>query len=518
MGAPPDLRFQFSRIPVGQQLSGWGMAFRAAPGSLRVTFGLGPPNCIAAPKRRLPYLRSMTMDWHNCFSAQRLGAERSTVDPRTAFERDYDRLVFSAPFRRLQGKTQVFPLPERVFVHNRLTHSLEVVSVGRSLGTEVGARLAELPELAKHPQAQDFYRHQLRSVLSAACLAHDIGNPAFGHSGEEAISRYFIERESEADFRGQFTEAQWRDLSRFEGNANAFRLLTRDFPGRLPGGFQLTYTTLASILKYPCESTAQDKSKGKHRSKYGFFQSDRAAFEQLLQELPLGRQSEAPLAYYRHPFVYLVEAADDICYTVMDYEDGHRLGILSFEEVKADFLELLEAAATVDMSAVHRNLERLHQDANEAVAYLRAKVIGALVTSCVEVFMRERKAILAGNYSLSLTEGIPSLQELLAKISKKSFGRIYNHESVVKIELAGFEIMSGLIADLVEAVSLEPEQRQKRHQKLLDLMPRQYQVGLDGKGSPYEKIMGVLDYVSSMTDPYALELYRNLRGISISGL
>ncbi len=456
----------------------------------------------------------MALAWHNCFSAQRLGAERTTVDPRTAYERDYDRLIFSAPFRRLQGKTQVFPLPERVFVHNRLTHSLEVVSVGRSLGTEVGGRLAELPELAGHPEAQEFYRHQLRSVFSAACLAHDIGNPAFGHAGEEAISRYFLEREGDTDFSGQFTEAQWRDLTRFEGNANAFRLLTRHFPGRLPGGFQLTYTTLASILKYPCESTAQEKKAGKHRSKYGYFQSDTRAFEQLLEELPLERESAKPRAHFRHPFVYLVEAADDICYTVMDYEDGHRLGILGFEELKGDFLELLEAAGTVDMHSVQLHLERLRADEEEAVAYLRAKVIGALVTACVAVFMRERASILQGRYGQNLLDGVPPLQPVLRKIAQKSYQRIYKHESVVKIELAGFEIMSGLIKDLVEAVSLPAEKRQKRHKKVLGLMPRPYLV----EGPLYERIMGVLDYVSGMTDPYALELYRNLRGISIPGV
>lgn len=454
------------------------------------------------------------MEWHNCFSAQRLGAERTTVDPRTAYERDYDRLIFSAPFRRLQGKTQVFPLPERVFVHNRLTHSLEVVSVGRSLGTEVGRHLAELDELKGHPQAQEFYRYQLRTVLSAACLAHDIGNPAFGHSGEEAISRYFLEREGDTAFSGQFTEAQWRDLTRFEGNANAFRLLTRDFPGRLPGGFQLTYTTLASLLKYPCESKAQDKRKGKYRSKYGYFQSDAAAFDQLLKGLPLAQDSDQPRAHLRHPFVYLVEAADDICYTVMDYEDGHRLGIISFEELKTDFLELLSTAEAVEMPQVHRHLEQLRGDKEEAVAYLRAKVITALVNACVGVFWQERSTILAGQYGQSLLDGAQGFRDVLRKIEKKSYQRIYNHESVVKIELAGFEIMSGLIADLVEAVSLPAGKRQKRHAKVLGLMPPYCQV----EGPLYEKIMGVLDYVSSMTDPYALELYRNLRGISIPGV
>lgn len=458
----------------------------------------------------------MELTWTNCFSPKRYGDDRLPADARSVYERDYDRIIFSSAFRRLQNKTQVFPLPERVFVHNRLTHSLEVVSVGRSLGMIVGEALAQLSAVKEHPVAQDFYRNQLKSVLSAACLAHDLGNPAFGHSGEEAISKYFLDRERDPSFRAAFTDGEWQDLSHFEGNANALRLLSRQFNGRLAGGLQMTYTTLASILKYPCESLAQDKKKGKHRSKYGFFQAERKVFEAIIKEFPLDRDSAEPLAYRRHPFVYLVEAADDICYSIIDYEDAHRLGILSFDEVKDDFMLILDQDPKTDMPRLMRNLENLREDKNESVAYLRAKVINALVQACADAFIRQGEQMLSGTFKSSLLDSLPQFKNALSRIEKKSIGRIYNHDSVMKIELAGFKIMSGLIEDFVEAALLNPSQRQKRHQKVLALIPNQFQ--FDEEDRPYEKVMCILDYVSGMTDNYALELYRNLRGISVPGI
>ena len=457
------------------------------------------------------------MNWLDCYSSQRLGQERGSADPRSAYERDYDRIIFSSAFRRLQNKTQVFPLPEHVLVHNRLTHSLEVVSVGRSLGVLVGNALADQPEIAKYGEARDFYRNQLKTVISAACLAHDLGNPAFGHSGEEAISKYFKDRaQTDPQFQRKFTAAQWEDLVRFEGNANAFRILTREFEGRMKGGYQMTYSTLASILKYPCESVARNKKLGKHRSKYGFFQSDRAALEAVVKELPLKQDTREPLAYYRHPFVYLTEAADDICYNIIDYEDAHRLGIITYREVEEDLLALLETDREFEGDRVKRNLQSLRNDPNEAVAYLRAKSINYLVNCCAQSFLDNQDSILKGEFSSSLLGAVAGLEEPLRAIASKSVERIYNHESVIKIELAGFKIMSGLMEDLVEAALTPETDREKRHKKLLGLMPQQYKIR---ESDPvYEKMMSLLDYVSGMTDNYALELYRNLRGISVPGI
>lgn len=458
----------------------------------------------------------MELTWKNCYSPKRYGDDRLPADARSVYERDYDRIIFSSAFRRLQNKTQVFPLPERVFVHNRLTHSLEVVSVGRSLGMIVGEALADIPELKEDPKSQDFYLNQLKSVVSAACLAHDLGNPAFGHSGEEAISKYFLDRENDQGFRAAFSAGEWEDLTNFEGNANALRLLSRQFNGRLACGLQMTYTTLASILKYPCESLARDKSKGKHRSKYGFFQEERSVFEAIVKEFPLALDSTEPIAYRRHPFVYLVEAADDICYSIIDYEDAHRLGILTFDEVKEDFMQILEQDESTDINRLRRNLENLREDKNESVAYLRAKVINTLVRACADAFIAQRDVILKGEFKSSLLDSLSQFSNALSRIEKKSIGRIYNHDSVMKIELAGFKIMSGLIEDFVEAALLDPTKRQKRHQKVLGLIPNQFQ--FENNASPYAKVMCILDFVSGMTDNYALELYRNLRGISVPGI
>lgn len=458
----------------------------------------------------------MQMTWHNCYTSDRFGMEPDSEHVRSAFERDYDRIIFSSAFRRLQNKTQVFPLPEHVFVHNRLTHSLEVVSVGRSLGTMVGQKLAALPEVADKEQSVDFYINQLKNVVSAACLAHDLGNPAFGHSGEEAISKFFIDNGSKQDFRARFSTAEWQDLITFEGNANALRVLTRQFNGRLEGGYRLTYPTLASILKYPCESLGQIKKGPKHRSKYGFFQDDRKTFEDIAQKLHFKKDEDSPLSYFRHPFVYLVEAADDICYSIIDFEDAHRLGILSFDEVKTAFLALLEKNKDENMARVNSNLANLAMDPNEAVAYLRAKCINFLVQQCAEVFIANNEAILKGEFKGALLDGILDLKEALGHIQQVSVARIYNHNSVVKIELAGFKIMSGLIEDLVEAALLPKDDRKNRHKKLLNLMP--YQNQFSESDTDYQKVMCVLDYVSAMTDNYALNLYRNLRGISVPSI
>lgn len=458
----------------------------------------------------------MEMTWSRAFSQQRYGDERRSNDARNAYERDYDRIIFSSAFRRLQNKTQVFPLPERVFVHNRLTHSLEVVSVGRSLGVLVGEQLAALPELKNEPRAQDFYRNQLKTVISVACLAHDLGNPAFGHSGEEAIAKYFVEQAEQPAFRAHFSEGEWLDLTHFEGNANALRILTKSYPGRQPGGYQLTYSSLAALLKYPCESRARDKAKGKHRSKFGFFQSEKGVFEAMLQQFPLNVDSAEPLAYLRHPFVYLTEAADDICYNVIDFEDAHRLGILSYREVEESFMALLETDPKLQREGVERNLQQLRRDPNEALAYLRAKCINLLVERSAAFFIAEHQRILQGQLRSSLLGGLSEQAPALEQIGKRSVERIYNHESVIQIELAGFKIMSGLIEDFVEAAFLAPGQRQNRHRKLLSLIPAQY--AFAEQSERYTQVMAILDHVSAMTDNYALDLYRNLRGISVPGI
>ena len=455
------------------------------------------------------------MNWVNCISAKRTGYSYSTAPHiRSDYQRDYDRLIFSSAFRRLQNKTQVFPLPgSSTFVHNRLTHSLEVASVGRSLGSVVGEFIAE--KLGDNPEAQHFYQYDLKGVVGAGCLAHDVGNPAFGHSGEKAISNYFIQN-AEAVIGGQnlrsyFNKKEWSDLTDFEGNANALRVLTHHFKGKMEGGLSLTYTTLASILKYPCESVA--KTKAKHRKKYGFFQAEKFIFNEIVSDTNMYQEDDTPLAYFRHPFVYLVEAADDICYRIIDMEDAHRLKIISKEEIDDAFLNVITEANRPDnnIAKIKDTLFKL-KDANESVAYLRAKAINTLVNESADVFKANAAAIINGNYTSTLMDDVEAKCPSLNDIQKLSVSKIYDHHSVIKVELAGYKVMSGLLDIFVPAIlNASPSGIEK---KSLVLLPEQFVVS--SSASPYDKVMGVIDYVSGMTDDYAIEMYRNIMGIEIA--
>lgn len=458
------------------------------------------------------------INWNNCFSKERFGMKDIEGSARTEYERDWDRVVFSSAFRRLQNKTQVFPLPDEVFVHNRLTHSLEVASVGRSLGKIIGTHLYKLPSIDKDPEARGFYRNNLKNVIASACLAHDLGNPAFGHSGEDAISQFFKDNAGNEEFREKFTDREWADLVAFEGNSNALRILTKQFKGRVVGGYRLTYSTLGAILKYPCESSASLGSKGpKHRSKYGFFISDEKAFLDVVASLNMIKEpNQEFLIYKRHPFTYLVEAADDICYNIIDFEDAHRLGIFKTEEVVKIFSNLIKLNTKEDFNKVKRTLKQLSLDPNEGIAYLRAKAINFLTIRCSEIFLENQDKILRGEFEGDLISNIPEIQQAFKVIVDSSYKHIYNYKSVVKIEVAGFKIMSGLIEDFVNSALTKKEERQKRHKKILTLLPTQFE--FDESDTPYEKVMAIIDFVSGMSDLYALKLYRNLRGIEVPNI
>lgn len=459
----------------------------------------------------------MKITWNNCFSPSRYGIQKGKNDIRTEYERDWDRIIFSSAFRRLQNKTQVFPLPEEVFVHNRLTHSLEVASVGRSLGKIIGKKIALLEEIKDDDTARPFYRNSLKNVIASACLAHDLGNPAFGHSGEEAISKYFKKRdtikEEDIAFKKQFSTEEWKDLTTFEGNANALRILTFQQKGRVKGGFRLTYSTLGSILKYPCESVSSNK-KILHRKKYGYFKIDEDVFLDIAKELNLVKDKiESGISYKRHPFVFLVEAADDICYNIIDFEDAHRLGILSYKEVKNSFLKIIETNPKDDIEWVKKQAKSLKDDPNESIAYLRAKAINTLIYKTADAFWENREGILDGDYDISLIDSIPELESIMKKIENVSIKKIYNAKKVVQLEIAGFRIMSALVEDFVTSALTEKESREKEQNKILGLLPKQF--SFEESSSPYEKVMHIIDFIAGMTDLYALKLYRKLRGIEL---
>ena len=418
-------------------------------------------------------------------------------DDRTEFQRDYDRLIFSAPFRRLQNKTQVFPLPGSVFVHNRLTHSLEVSCVGRSLGNDVASQL-----LKKHPALVDSHISEIGSIVSAACLAHDLGNPPFGHSGEKAISTYFSEGQGMA-LKKELSPMEWDDLTHFEGNANAFRILTHQFEGRRKGGFVMTYSTLASIVKYPFSSQLAGK-----KSKFGFFLSEEADYQKIARELGIIQLSkpDEPLRYARHPLVYLVEAADDICYQMMDIEDAHKLKLLTHDETKGLYMLFFDEKRKKRIEEVCR----IVTDVNEQIAYLRSSVIGALIKECTRVFTENEKKILAGEFEGALIKHICSpLKEAYENCSAIALQRIYRSSDVLDIELAGFRVISTLIDLMINAVR-SPEKAYS--QLLINRVSGQYNVNAP---TLYGKIQAVLDYISGMTDVYALDLYRKIKGNSL---
>ena len=457
------------------------------------------------------------MLWSTCFSEESIAYPRKSDGIRSHFQRDFDRLVFSSPFRRLQSKTQVFPLPGSKFVHNRLTHSLEVASVGRSLGAMVGHYIAENLVDSNDVETKDFYKNHLAYVIASACLAHDVGNPAFGHSGEKAISNYFINHaNTEIDgrtLRSYFHESEWSDLVNFEGNANALRQLTKQYVGKHEGGLGLTITTLASILKYPCPST-EVNSKDKHRKKYGFFQADKEVFDVITQKLGFIKDPAGQETFKRHPFVYLVEAADDICYSIMDMEDAHRLGILSKEVVSSLFLKLINQV-TPDTHLTTVKRYQTIKDDNESISYLRAKLINVLVQSCYTVFIENHEGILNGSYNETLMSSldgqVPAMQELITL----SVEKIYRHPHVLEIEVAGYNLMSELLQLYIPAAL--SKEKQPQHKTVLRLIPQQFTGDLESD-SFYLRAMNVLDHITSMTDIYATEHFRRLKGIDISTL
>lgn len=443
-----------------------------------------------------------TMKWELLVNDKRFGLE-DYHDPkksgtRTDFRRDYDRLVFSSPFRRLQNKTQVFPLPGSIFVHNRLTHSMEVACVGKSMADNIAVALKSRYGASGAPV--EHFDH-LGDIVAAACLAHDLGNPPFGHSGEKALATFFSEGAGQK-LKPLLSEREWCDLTRFDGNANAFRVLTHRFNGRRAGGFAMTYSTLASIVKYPYESVLSEKPK------FGFFCTEKEDFEQVATELGMLRLSDEgePLRYARHPLVYIVEAADDICYEVMDIEDAHKLKILSTKEVIDAFLGFFNTERRAHMEKVMASVS----DPNEKIAYLRSCVVGVLVERCAETFIANEEAILSGHFQGTLLSHINELEKNgYRRCSEISMAKIYRSSHVVDIELAGNRIITFLMERLTEAV-LAPDLYYSG--LLLAKFPEQYDVKAP---TLFGKLQAVLDHVSAMTDVYALDLYRKLNGTSL---
>ncbi len=444
------------------------------------------------------------MEWKQLLSAERIGNKPSSAHAtRSAFEQDFDRIIFSYPFRRLQDKTQVFPLPKEDFVHTRLTHSLEVSSVGRSLGKRVGEVLVQ-----RHASLSEaeISQYDFGAIVAAASLTHDLGNPPFGHCGEAAISDFFKNSETGKRIHGHCTGKQWADLTSFEGNAQGFRLLNKDNYQ----GLKLTFATLAAFSKYPCEShLKKEESFRISQKKYGFFQAERAIFKEIAAAtgmLKLGAAGDA--AWCRHPLAFLVEAADDICYHLIDLEDGCRMGLVPFEQTR----DLL--AALLGDRYQPEKLQRI-RGKNEQVSLLRALAIGVLIQQASDVFLENENAILEGNFEKCLIDLVP-VAATMEEIKRISIEKIYRSQVVLETEIAGFEVLGGLLDTFISAAwykKFDPANFSPRHRSTLRLLPEGYWP--QEKETVYELAMSCIDYVSGLTDSHAVSLYRKIKGTAL---
>lgn len=441
------------------------------------------------------------MIWKTLLSANRKGqkAAFNAESSRSAFEQDYDRIIFSHPFRRLQDKTQVHPLPEHDFVHTRLTHSLEVSSVGRSLGKRVGEVI-----LQRHPGLSDNYSlFDFGAVVAAASLAHDLGNPPFGHAGEDAISDFFLHHAAGHSFKGQVTEKQWHDLIKFEGNAQGFRILDKE-----QYGLKLTHATLGAFTKYPCPAffPQRDKQK-KSQKKFGFFQSESKSFEAVAEDLALPGDENG--TWRRHPLAFLVEAADDICYSIIDLEDGCRLGLVSF----SDTVELL---STILGGKLDKSKLGTLTDLNQKLGILRAMAIGELIDASTDVFLNYEDQILAGSFDEALTD-LCIHRSALKTIGDVSIAKIYHAKDVVEIEASGHQILPGLMEEFSKTGEhLMHKKVSRKYNNLSLLLPPEIVSSIRGNGGePYDMLRDVIDFISGLTDRHALSLYRKIKGISL---
>ncbi|WP_422349790.1 dGTP triphosphohydrolase [Flagellimonas sp.] len=449
------------------------------------------------------------MDWEQLLSLKRQGDTHKRLrkeqnETRLGFEVDYDRIIFSSAFRSLQDKTQVVPMPisvgsKKAFVHTRLTHSLEVSVVGRSLGRVAGQRI-----LAKNPYLTEIHGYQFNdfgAIVAAAALAHDIGNPPFGHSGEKSIGNFFAQGNGKA-FKSYLTENEYQDLVDFEGNANGFKLLTESKEG-IPGGLRLSYGTLGAFMKYPKGSLPQKPSKHIADKKFGFFQSEKDIFLEVVEEIGLVKNPSHPdIGFYRHPLTYLVEAADDICYTIIDFEDGINLGLIPEEYALEYLINLVkDNINTKKYNAIASSSDRL--------SYLRALAINTLIGDAVEVFDKHSEEIMSGGFASALLDK-GRYQAQIDDIIKLSVEKVYQSQEVIDKELAGYRIISDILDIYTTALLNIKNGKGTNYDKLLvKSLPENY---TNTDASVYKILLDTSCYVASLSDSAAVHLHNKLMG------
>jgi dGTPase len=442
------------------------------------------------------------MNWEQLLSLKRFGdtqkRERIKQDEtRLGFEVDFDRIIFSSAFRSLQDKTQVIPLSKTDFVHTRLTHSLEVSVVGRTLGRRVGKVLLE-----RHPNLKElgYTFNDFGAIVATASVTHDIGNPPFGHSGEKAIGEYF-KTGNGAKYKEELTEKEYQDLIDFEGNANGFKILTESNQGT-EGGLRLSYATLGAFMKYPKESLPKKPTKHIVDKKHGFFQSEKEAFLDVASDLGLQKKESDGISYYRHPLAYLVEAADDICYTIIDFEDGINLGLIDEDYALEYMIKLVKD--TIDSKKYHSL-----QFKKDRISYLRALAIGVLINEAVDIFLENEEAILNGSFEKSLLDKC-KYEAQINDIIKISVDKIYKSKDVIEKEVAGYKIIADLLDVFTTALNNKFKGTQSNYDKLvLNLLPKEFQ---QEKEKLYDRIMQICGYIASLSDGFAIRLYKKIKG------
>ncbi len=444
------------------------------------------------------------MNWEQLLSLKKQGDKGKRLrkeqdDTRLGFEVDYDRIIFSSAFRSLQDKTQVIPLSKTDFVHTRLTHSLEVSVVGRSIGRLVGKQIIE-----KYPHLSEVHGYQpndFGAIVAAASLAHDIGNPPFGHSGEKAIGEYFKTGNGK-QFQEQLSEKEWQDLIDFEGNANGFSLLTASRPG-IDGGLRISYATLGAFMKYPKESLPKKPTSHISDKKYGFFQTDKEFFKEVAEELGMiPNKSGNDIGYERHPLAFLVEAADDICYTIIDFEDGINLGLVS-EDFALEYLINL-VKDSIDTKKFNSLITK-----EDRISYLRALAIGSLISDVVKVFVENEELILQGKFHHALTEKSKYVAQM-NDIIKLSIKNIYQSREVIEKELVGYQIIQTLLDKFITAFNNQFHGEASNYDRLLlKMLPEKFH---DEKNDLYKRLLHICHYVSLLTDGNALELFNTING------
>ena len=463
------------------------------------------------------------MNWIKLLSKERINSsshDTTDFDARSEFQRDMDRIIFSSAFRRLQDKTQVMPLPQSDYVRSRLTHSMEVASIGRSLGKVVGKYVIDREKLAADIATEEDFGN----IVVAACLAHDIGNPPFGQSGEKAIGKFFNGFfKNNPDVTSTLSKAQLRDLVHFEGNAAGFRILANDHPSGRSGGYRLTVATIGAFSKYPKGSLVTTYNElgscvneRKSQSKFGFFQEEANTFEGIAEKLELLSINQGiEKAWVRHPLAFLMEAADSLTYSIIDFEDAHKLKYI--DTSKAEELLYAIVKRTPDKRCNTEDWRTINEP-SERIGALRAKALNSLIFECRTLFIDNYDSILEGKFDKELPDAIPSSNDLneIKKVSRENF---YNHSTVIDIELAGFDVLGGLLDSFVQIaieIHTNGEIRDPRNTRLLQKMSQQFSSALIKEdASLYQRLLICTDFVSRMTDGFAMKLYKKIKGIEL---